>query len=152
MGSCCVKQESNYIVEESRKEIKEKQLTKSMETEATSIAEEPRQGLASMKKLSTLAMEPGEEDLFSKRINIDSFEIDKVIGKGAYGKVYLVTKIDTGKCYALKEIKKESISCEREKQNTIFERAILQNVKSPFIVRLHYAFQTPDKLYYVLDF
>lgn len=25
-------------------------------------------------------------------------------------------------------------------------------VRSPFIVKLHYAFQTPDKLYFVVDF
>lgn len=32
------------------------------------------------------------------------------------------------------------------------ERLILQLVKSEFIVNLHYAFQTPDKLYFVVDF
>ena len=64
----------------------------------------------------------------------------------------MVNKIDTGKYYAIKEIKKNKICNERDKANTIFERVILQNVKSPFIVKLHFAFQTPDKLYYVLDF
>ena len=52
----------------------------------------------------------------------------------------------------MKEIKKESIWTDKEKANAIFERAILQNVSSPFIVNLHYAFQTPDYLYYVLDY
>lgn len=52
----------------------------------------------------------------------------------------------------MKEIKKDSISTDKEKANTIFERAILQNISSPFIVNLHYAFQTPDYLYYVLDY
>ena len=27
-----------------------------------------------------------------------------------------------------------------------------EQIKNPFIVKLHYAFQTPDKLYFVLDF
>ena len=29
---------------------------------------------------------------------------------------------------------------------------LLQNVKHPFLVGLHYSFQTADKLYFVLDF
>jgi serine/threonine protein kinase len=32
------------------------------------------------------------------------------------------------------------------------EREILERIRHPFIVRLHYAFQTPQKLYFVLDF
>ena len=32
------------------------------------------------------------------------------------------------------------------------ERNILANINHPFIVRLHYAFQTEGKLYLVLDF
>ena len=33
--------------------------------------------------------------LTSKEINKDAFKIEKVIGKGTFGKVMLVTKIDT---------------------------------------------------------
>lgn len=29
---------------------------------------------------------------------------------------------------------------------------LLKNVKHPFLVGLHYSFQTKDKLYFVLDF
>lgn len=32
------------------------------------------------------------------------------------------------------------------------ERNILADVEHPFIVKLHYAFQTPGKLYLILDF
>jgi serine/threonine protein kinase len=34
----------------------------------------------------------------------------------------------------------------------IAERDILEKIKNPFIVDLHYAFQTEDKLYFVMDF
>jgi len=151
MGNCCLKNEPNYIMEESRKSV-EKTLANSMDTAATVNDSSCNLGLSASRKMSTLQINPGEEELFSKKINIDSFEIEKVIGKGGYGKVLLVKKIDTGKFYAMKEIKKESIASDRDKLNTIFERVILQNVNSPFIVNLHYAFQTSEKLYYVLDF
>jgi serine/threonine protein kinase len=32
------------------------------------------------------------------------------------------------------------------------ERRILEAVSSPFIVDMHYAFQTLDKLYFVMDY
>ena len=35
---------------------------------------------------------------------------------------------------------------------TIAEREILEKIKNPFIVGLHYAFQTDDKLYFIMDF
>ena len=34
----------------------------------------------------------------------------------------------------------------------IAEREILEKIKNPYIVDLHYAFQTEDKLYFVMDF
>jgi serine/threonine protein kinase len=32
------------------------------------------------------------------------------------------------------------------------EREIMEKIKSPFIVTLYYAFQTADKLYFIMDF
>jgi serum/glucocorticoid-regulated kinase 2 len=32
------------------------------------------------------------------------------------------------------------------------ERDILEKINNPFIVKLHYAFQTLDKLYFIMDF
>ena len=46
-------------------------------------------------------MEPG------KKISLDDFIRLKVIGRGSFGKVYLVRKRDTGMCYALKILKKD---------------------------------------------
>ena len=36
--------------------------------------------------------------------------------------------------------------------SSIAERDILEKIDSPFIVKLQYAFQTPTKLYFVMDF
>ena len=48
-------------------------------------------------------MEPG------KKISLDDFIRLKVIGRGSFGKVYLVRKRDTGMCYALKILKKDQL-------------------------------------------
>ena len=42
-------------------------------------------------------------------ISLESFEIIKVVGRGSFGKVYLVRKRDTGGYYALKSLKKDYI-------------------------------------------
>jgi serine/threonine protein kinase len=36
--------------------------------------------------------------------------------------------------------------------HTLQERKILLEVKHPFIVNLHYAFQSPERFYFVLDY
>lgn len=52
----------------------------------------------------------------------------------------------------MKVLKKEEISEKQQEMHTKAEREILEKISNPFIVKLHYAFQTPDKLYFVLDF
>ena len=52
----------------------------------------------------------------------------------------------------MKVIKKSSITNHAEKLNALVEKAILQKIKSPFLVKLHYAFQTDSNLYFVLDY
>ena len=56
-------------------------------------------------KVSSLEMTPGEEELYSKSININHFNIVKVIGRGSFGKVYLVQKVDTEEFFAMKVLK-----------------------------------------------
>ncbi|KER19487.1 hypothetical protein T265_11747 [Opisthorchis viverrini] len=81
------------------------------------------------------------------------FQLLKVLGKGGYGKVFLARKIDTGQTYAMKVLKKASIVTNaKDTAHTKSERNILEMIKHPFLVQLHYAFQTPGKLYLVLEF
>ncbi len=40
----------------------------------------------------------------------------------------------------------------RDRQRTKMERDILAQITHPFIVKLHYAYQTEGKVYLVLDF
>ena len=43
------------------------------------------------------------------QVSVKDFKTLKVIGKGSYGKVLLVEKIDSKKIYALKVLKKKEI-------------------------------------------
>ncbi|XP_014815769.1 PREDICTED: ribosomal protein S6 kinase alpha-3 isoform X2 [Calidris pugnax] len=82
------------------------------------------------------------------------FELLKVLGQGSFGKVFLVKKIsgsDARQLYAMKVLKKATLKV-RDRARTKLERDILVEVNHPFIVKLHYAFQTEGKLYLILDF
>eukprot|EP00742_Colponemidia_sp_Colp-10_P002589 GILJ01002765.1.p1 GENE.GILJ01002765.1~~GILJ01002765.1.p1 ORF type:complete len:624 (+),score=104.09 GILJ01002765.1:432-2303(+) len=88
-----------------------------------------------------------------ERVSLDDFELLKVIGKGKYCKVMQVRKKNSGKIYAMKILKKESLIERKQVKQAKTERSILGGkVKHPFIIGLKYSFQTPEKLYLVLDF
>ncbi|GBG23950.1 Protein kinase, putative [Hondaea fermentalgiana] len=87
-----------------------------------------------------------------KKPSLDDFEMVRVLGKGSFGKVLLCKKRDTGKLYAIKVLKKQHVVKRRQVVHTKTERSVLGLVDHPFVVKLHYAFQTGDKLHFVLDF
>ena len=86
------------------------------------------------------------------RVTLEDFEILQLVGKGAYGKVHQVRKIDDGKIYAMKVMRKEMLIKTNNVSYTITERNILRNIRHPFIASLHYAFQTKGKVYLVMEF
>lgn len=61
-------------------------------------------------------------------------------------------KKDTGEHFAMKVLKKKKIFDQRSKERVLIERDIIRGVQHPFIVRLHYSFQTEEKLFFLLDF
>lgn len=85
-------------------------------------------------------------------INLCDFKVKHLIGKGNYSKVYLVHKVDTNKPYAMKVINKSELENSEHKRRVMIEKEIMQYTDSPFIVKLHYTFQTAKKLYFILDF
>ncbi|KAM6205528.1 ribosomal protein S6 kinase alpha-5 isoform 2-T2 [Sarcoramphus papa] len=93
----------------------------------------------------------------AEKVGIENFELLKVLGTGAYGKVFLVRKVsghDAGKLYAMKVLKKATIVQKaKTTEHTRTERQVLEHIRqSPFLVTLHYAFQTDTKLHLILDY
>ncbi|XP_029973181.1 ribosomal protein S6 kinase alpha-1 isoform X4 [Salarias fasciatus] len=90
----------------------------------------------------------------SEKADASHFELLKVLGQGSFGKVFLVRKVtppDANQLYAMKVLKKATLKV-RDRVRTKMERDILADVNHPFVVKLHYAFQTEGKLYLILDF
>uniref|UniRef100_T1IL53 Non-specific serine/threonine protein kinase n=1 Tax=Strigamia maritima TaxID=126957 RepID=T1IL53_STRMM len=81
------------------------------------------------------------------------FDFLKVIGKGSFGKVLLAKHKSDGKIFAIKVLEKKMILKRNETRHIMSERnVLLEATQHPFLVTLHYSFQTSDKLYFVLDF
>ncbi|XP_023660723.1 serine/threonine-protein kinase Sgk2 [Paramormyrops kingsleyae] len=81
------------------------------------------------------------------------FDFLSVIGKGTFGKVLLAKLKSDNKFYAVKVLQKKVILKKKEQKNIMAERnVLLKSLKHPFLVGLHYSFQTPEKLYFVLDY
>uniref|UniRef100_A0A8C1VVV6 Serum/glucocorticoid regulated kinase 2a n=1 Tax=Cyprinus carpio TaxID=7962 RepID=A0A8C1VVV6_CYPCA len=81
------------------------------------------------------------------------FDFLAVIGKGTFGKVLLAKLKADGKFYAVKVLQKKVILKKKEQKNIMAERnVLLKSLKHPFLVGLHYSFQTAEKLYFVLDY
>lgn len=88
---------------------------------------------------------------YGKDLNKD-FKLLKMIGQGGFASVYLVRKNDNGKLYAMKTIQKQNVSTERQINQTFTERYILQEIDHPFVLKLHWAFTSNSKLYFVMDY
>lgn len=80
------------------------------------------------------------------------FEILTVLGLGSFGRVMKVRQKKTGNIYAMKVLDKQQIVSNRMITHTQAEKSILSEINHPFIVTLHYAFQTKKHLVLVLDF
>ncbi|KAL4184903.1 hypothetical protein AMTRI_Chr10g227920 [Amborella trichopoda] len=87
-----------------------------------------------------------------ERMGPHDFEILRVLGRGAFGKVFQVREKQSSNVYAMKVMRKDVIIKKNHVEYMKAERDILTKVVHPFIVQLRYSFQTKSKLYLILDF
>ena len=87
-----------------------------------------------------------------ERITPSSFICLAQLGKGSFGEVYLVQKINTQEKFAMKVLRKERIMGQNLLKYAIAERNVLSLSNHPFIVKLNFAFQTSSKLFLILEY
>lgn len=84
-------------------------------------------------------------------ISINDFKLKHMIGRGGFGEVWKVQRKGTKKLFALKEMNKAKIIKKNSVASILNERELLAQLKHPFIINMHYAFQDKDNLYIVTD-
>jgi len=87
-----------------------------------------------------------------EEVSLDDFICKKILGKGSFGKVFLVEKKDDHKLYAMKSLRKDVILENDQVESTKLEKEILLKAKHPFFVKMAYIFQTDQKIYFVMNF
>ena len=92
------------------------------------------------------------DDKYATEVTLDDFELLAVLGRGGFGKVMQVRHKLTREVFAMKVLKKSELQRRKQVERTQTERNILAQIRNPFIVRLHFAFQNEYKLYMVMDF
>lgn len=87
-----------------------------------------------------------------EKVNENSFLILSTIGKGFYGKVFLVEKKDTKKLYALKVISKLETIKKKFFNQLKNEKKILEKIDNPFVVKREYCFTSPSYVFFAMEF
>jgi len=94
-----------------------------------------------------------ENNLFNKsNIDINYFEILEILYVGNFGKVYKVKMKLNDNIFCMKALNKKYLAKNNLLKNIINENNKLQQLISPFIITLHYVFQTQEYIYLILDY
>ncbi|KAH8704946.1 kinase-like domain-containing protein [Talaromyces proteolyticus] len=93
----------------------------------------------------------GKPVVFTDEVNLNHFRLLRVVGKGAFGKVRIVERKDSGLTFALKYIRKEEVVRSESVRNIIRERRMLEHLNHPFLCNLRYSFQDMEYIYIVVD-
>jgi len=86
------------------------------------------------------------------RLGVGDFESLKVIGRGAFGEVRLVQKVDTGQMYAMKIMRKVDMLEKEQVAHVRAERDVLAEADNPWVVKMFYSFQDSTNLYLIMEF
>ena len=73
-------------------------------------------------------------------VTLSDFVIKSVIGRGSFGKVFLVQKRGASEVYAMKSLRKDIIIEYDQVESTRLEKDILLQADHPFLVGMRYVF------------
>jgi atypical protein kinase C iota type len=95
------------------------------------------------------SLEPGRQ----RQYCLKDFELIRVIGRGSYAKVLMVELRKTKRVYAMKVIKKALVTDDEDIDWVQTEKHVFETASNhPFLVGLHSCFQTPSRLFFVIEF
>ena len=87
------------------------------------------------------------------KIDLKKFKILSLLGVGGFGTVFKVRHILTDKIYAMKVMNKNYIIQKKYLHYVVSEFEIMKSLAGfPFILDLHYCFQTANYLYLIIDY
>ena len=102
-------------------------------------------------KLNLLFIDKGK-----KKVNVGNqlsdFNIQRKLGQGHFGSVYLVQSKLTKKVYAMKEIKSERYKNEEQKLEIQKEIKLLENLDHPHVITYFASFTENNNVYIITEY
>uniref|UniRef100_A0A2P2IQQ3 non-specific serine/threonine protein kinase n=1 Tax=Rhizophora mucronata TaxID=61149 RepID=A0A2P2IQQ3_RHIMU len=89
---------------------------------------------------------PGKSNLFGK------YELGKMLGCGAFGKVYHARNVRTGQSVAIKTVSKQKVVKGGFVAHVHREISIMRRLRHPHVVKLFEVLATKNKIYFVMEF
>lgn len=91
--------------------------------------------------------------LTSEGKRVGNYLLEREIGSGQFGKIYLAKNITNGHIYAVKQIDREKVESNNTLQRLLrTEISIMRDIKHPNILHLHENLQSTNNFYLVLDY
>ena len=84
-------------------------------------------------------------------MNIQDFEIQTAIGRGAYGEVLMGVSKKTRRIYAIKVMNKHFIQSKGKSLSIYKEKALLKFLDHPYIVKLEASFVNSENLFLLME-
>lgn len=84
----------------------------------------------------------------------EDLDVRRTLGTGAFGRVKLCAwspRAGKSKVFALKMLVKKTMLEMKQTHAVLYERKILQQLKHPFVLRLHTTYQSRDACYFLLE-
>uniref|UniRef100_A0A8C2F9U8 Protein kinase C n=1 Tax=Cyprinus carpio TaxID=7962 RepID=A0A8C2F9U8_CYPCA len=115
------------------------------------------QGLAGMDTQCRTLSVRGDQGQSKKdpdqKLGISNFTLLQVLGKGSFGKVMLVRLNGSDQVFAVKVLKKDIILQDDDVECTMTEKRVLSLASThPYLTQLYCCFQTPERLFFVMEF
>lgn len=83
---------------------------------------------------------------------LDDYSLDKSLGKGAFGEVFLTTKKGTKKLFATKKIERDQVDTGHSVKYLINEIMILKELNHPNIVKFEEIKKTKNHYYIIMEY
>jgi serine/threonine protein kinase len=86
------------------------------------------------------------------KLSITDFELLKLIGRGAFGEVWLARFLPTGEILALKALSKKDMVARGQTHHVRAERDLMAVADCPWLVQLRFSFQDARFLYLAMEY
>lgn len=94
---------------------------------------------------------PFVPSVVNKSIKFKHLKQHRVLGMGAFGKVWLVTRKKNNTPYALKQLSKRQLIQAGQVKGVLREKNVMYSIEHPFLLSLVSSFQNEDSLYLLLE-